>query len=51
MVSHDLQKGFGACTHALVLARGKKVAFAPREDIDFAAFEDLYRRTVGMGVS
>ena len=27
MVSHDLQKGFDMCTHALVLARGRVVAF------------------------
>ena len=25
MVSHDLQKGFGMCTHALVLARGRAI--------------------------
>ena len=51
MVSHDLRKGFDVCTHALVLARGRKVAFAPKEQIDFAAFERLYRDTVGMGVA
>lgn len=51
MVSHDLQKGFSQCTHALVMSRGRKVAFAQREDIDYQAFEDLYRQTVGMGVS
>lgn len=51
MVSHDLQKGFDACTHALVMARGRKVAFAARDDIDYGAFCSLYRETVGMGVS
>ena len=51
MVSHDLQKGFNACTHALVLARGKVVSFAPKEDLDFAEFQELYRKTVGMGVA
>lgn len=51
MISHDLQKGFDACTHALVLARGRKVAFAPQKDIDYHAFVELYRQTVGMGVS
>ena len=35
MVSHDLQKGFDVCTHALVLARGRVVSYAPKEDIDF----------------
>ena len=51
MVSHDLRKGFGVCTHALVMAKGRKVAYAPKEDIDFQAFEELYKKTVGMGVS
>ncbi|MDO4442568.1 MAG: ABC transporter ATP-binding protein [Slackia sp.] len=51
MVSHDLQKGFDACTHALVLARGRVVAFAPKEELDFDEFTQLYRKTVGMGVS
>ena len=51
MVSHDLRKGFDACTHALVMAKGRKVAFAPKGDIDYASFEQLYRDTVGMGVA
>ena len=51
MVSHDLQKGFDMCTHALVLARGKDVAFGPKEEFEFGAFSLLYRETVGMGVS
>lgn len=51
MVSHDLQKGFEACTHALVLARGKVVSFAPKEDLVFDEFKQLYRETVGMGVA
>ena len=51
MVSHDLQKGFSQCTHALVMARGRKVAFAQREEIDYEAFRTLYRQTVGMGVA
>lgn len=51
MVSHDLRKGFDACTHALVLARGKVVAFGARERIEFEAFSRLYRETVGMGVA
>ena len=50
MVSHDLQKGFEACTHALVLARGRVVSFAPKEELDFDEFTRLYRETVGMGV-
>lgn len=51
MVSHDLQKGFEACTHALMLARGRVVAFAPASELDFDEFTRLYRETVGMGVS
>lgn len=51
MVSHDLQKGFDVCTHALVLARGRVVSYAPKEDIDFEQFRRLYRETVGMGVA
>lgn len=51
MVSHDLQKGFDACTHALVLARGRVVRFAAREDLDFDEFKTLYHDTVGTGVA
>ncbi len=51
MVSHDLRKGFDACSHALVLARGRVVSFAAKEDLDFEEFSKLYRETVGMGVS
>lgn len=51
MVSHDLQKGFDVCTHVLVLARGRVVSYAPKEDIDFGQFRQLYRETVGMGVA
>lgn len=51
MVSHDLQKGFDVCTHALVLTRGRVVSYAPKEDIDFGQFRQLYRETVGMGVA
>ena len=51
MVSHDLAKGFEMCTHALVLARGRIVTFARKEDLDFDEFSQLYRETVGMGVA
>ena len=51
MVSHDLAKGFDMCTHALVLARGRVVAFAPKDELDYAEFSALYRDTVGMGVA
>ena len=51
MVSHDLQKGFDMCTHALVLARGRVVEFGPKDDIDFETFRETYRSTVGMGVA
>ena len=51
MVSHDLQKGFDMCTHALVLARGRVVEFRPKGELDFEEFRFLYRATVGMGVA
>ena len=51
MVSHDLQKGFAMCTHALVLAKGKVVAFDQKDALDFDEFSGLYRQTVGMGVA
>lgn len=51
MVSHDLQKGFATCTHALVLAKGKVVAFDEKDAFDFDEFSTLYRSTVGMGVA
>ena len=51
MVSHDLAKGFSMCTHALVLARGRVVTFASKDDLDFDEFAKLYRETVGMGVA
>lgn len=51
MVSHDLRKGFDMCTHALVLARGRIVAFDEKANLDFDEFSQLYRDTVGMGVA
>ncbi|MFQ7668853.1 MAG: ABC transporter ATP-binding protein [Eggerthella lenta] len=51
MVSHGLQKGFAMCTHALVLAKGKVVAFDEKDAFDFDEFSTLYRSTVGMGVA
>ncbi|MEA5020185.1 MAG: ABC transporter ATP-binding protein [Gordonibacter sp.] len=51
MVSHDLQKGFDMCTHALVLAKGKAIVFDAKDALDFDEFTALYRSTVGMGVS
>lgn len=51
MVSHDLRKGFDMCSHALVMARGRLVTYAAKEDLDFEAFSELYRNTVGLGVA
>lgn len=51
MVSHDLRKGFESCTHVLVMARGRKITYAPKDEIEYGAFEKLYRETVGMGVA
>ncbi len=51
MVSHDVDKGLSLCTHALIMAKGKQVAFGPKESFDTEEFLELYRTTVGMGVS
>lgn len=51
MVSHDLEKGFALCTHTLMLAKGRVVLFDDKNAIAFDDFHDLYRTTVGMGVS
>ena len=51
MVSHDLRKGFEMCTHVMVMSRGKIEKFAPKDDVDFNEFEQLYRGIVGMGVA
>lgn len=51
MVSHDLEKGFDLCTHALIMVRGRAVVCAETAKIDRAAFRDLYLATVGMGVA
>ena len=37
MVSHDLEKGFDLCTHALIMARGQVVVCADKAGIDRAA--------------
>ena len=51
MVSHDLDKGLALASHVLVLARGRVVAFAEKESLALDEFHDLYRSTVGLGVS
>lgn len=51
MVSHDLNKGYSMCSHALVLAKGKVITFAEKENLDFEEFSALYKKTVGMGVA
>ncbi|MDO4436464.1 MAG: ABC transporter ATP-binding protein [Coriobacteriaceae bacterium] len=51
MVSHDLDRGFDVCTHALIMAQGRVVVCAPKDTVDREAFFDLYRATVGMGVA
>ena len=49
MVSHDLDKGYDLCTHALILAQGRVVVCANKDLIDREAFRELYLATVGMG--
>lgn len=51
MVSHDLDKGYDLCTHALVMAQGRMVVCAEKAGIDRDAFRELYLATVGMGVA
>lgn len=51
MVSHDLDKGFSLCTHALILARGRVVSFGERASFDAEQFRRTYLQTVGMGVA
>lgn len=51
MVSHDLDKGLALATHVLVLAKGRVVAFAEKGDVADEEFRELYRSTVGLGVS
>lgn len=51
MVSHDLEKGLSLATHVLIMAKGRSVAFGARDGFDAAELTELYRETVGMGVS
>ena len=51
MVSHDLDKGLALASHVLVLARGRVVHFGEKESLALDEFHDLYRSTVGLGVS
>jgi heme exporter protein A len=51
MVSHDLNKGLELASHALILSRGQIVLYDECKHIDTAAFKDLYRDIVGLGVS
>lgn len=51
MVSHDLAKGYQMCTHALVMAKGRKVLFEPKDQLPYGELEKLYMQTVGMGVA
>lgn len=51
MVSHDLDKGLALADHVLVLARGRVVSFAEKDSLALDEFHDLYRSTVGLGVS
>lgn len=47
MVSHDLERGYELCTHALILARGQVVLGGAKEDVDTAAFRQAYFSVVG----
>ena len=51
MVSHDLDKGFELCTHALVLARGRVVSFGAKQDLGADEFAARYRAAINAGVA
>lgn len=51
MVSHDLDKGLALASHVLVLARGRVVHFGEKDELGQDEFRELYRSTVGLGVS
>lgn len=51
MVSHDLDKGLALASHVLVLARGRVVHFGEKDELAPEEFRELYRSTVGLGVS
>ncbi len=46
-----MEKGLRLADHVLVMARGRAVAFGPKDELDEAEFRALYRSTVGMGVA
>ena len=47
MVSHDLERGFASCTHALIIARGQVVLHGERARLDQGAFRETYLSVVG----
>lgn len=47
MVSHDLDRGYALCTHALILARGRVVLHGARSDLDADDFRKTYLSVVG----
>ena len=47
MVSHDLERGYALCTHALILARGRVVLQGARDELDADDFRDTYLSVVG----
>lgn len=49
MTSHDLERGYEAATHLLLLCRGTQVLFAPKEDISFADFQTAYNQQLQKG--
>ena len=51
MVSHDLDKGLSLCTHVLMLHRGRVELFSEVAALDRDRFSELYRGSVGLGVS
>lgn len=42
MVSHDFKKGYDMCTHALVMSKGKVVAFGEKDQVTLSDIEAVY---------
>jgi heme exporter protein A len=51
LVSHDLEYGYQAASHLLLLARGRELCFASVAQLEFENFAALYAQAVGEGVA
>lgn len=46
MVSHDFRKGYEMCTHALVMSKGRVVAFGQKDQVVLSDIEAVYGSNV-----